>query len=125
MCRKTVKYIFLSILHWIGNFIDISILWIRKLWYVILLCISTPYIICNYDEIVDFQFFTQFNGKNLIFLVWIVLLIIPLFDSFEGFGISIKRYNQQRENKKLDALVENNEIPTQEELERQIIDDSK
>ena len=128
MCRnkqKSAKDTFLSILRWIGNAIDISILWIRKLWYVVLLCISTPYVICNFEEIVNFQFFDQFNGKNLIFIVWIVLLIIPLFDSFEGFGISIKRFYQRNENKKLDALAENKEIPTQEELERQLNDEHK
>lgn len=105
--------------------LDIAILWIRKLWYVILLCISTPYVVCNFEEIVDFQFFEKFNGKNLIFLVWIVLLIIPLFDSFEGFGISIKRFYQRNENKQLDALAENKEIPTIEELEKQLKDESK
>ena len=126
MCRnrkKSAKETFLSILRWIGNAIDVSILWIRKLWYVILLCISTPYVVCNFEEIVDFQFFEKFDGKNLIFLVWIVLLIIPLFDSFEGFGISIKRFYQRSENKQLDALAENKVVPTQEELERQLRDE--
>lgn len=61
----------------------------------------------------------------MIFLVWIVLLIIPLFDSFEGFGISIKRFNQRRENEQLDELVKNKELPTQEELERQLNDERK
>ena len=128
MCRKKQKSsnnTFLSILRWMGNMLDIAILWIRKLWYVILLCISTPYVVCNFEEIVDFQFFEKFNGKNLIFLVWIVLLIIPLFDSFEGFGISIKRFYQRNENKQLDALAENKEIPTIEELEKQLKDESK
>ena len=128
MCRKrkkSGKEVFLSIFNWIGNAIDFSILWIRKLWYLILVSISTPYVICNFEEIVKFQFFTEFNGKNLIFLVWIVLLIIPLFDSFEGFGISIKRYNQRIENKQLDALVDNNEVPSQTDLERQLEDESK
>lgn len=128
MCGKTHKLTkdsFPSVMRWIGNAIDVSILWIRKLWYVILLCISTPFVICNFEEIVDFQFFDQFNGKNLIFIVWIVLLIIPLFDSFEGFGISIKRFYQRNENKQLDALAENKEIPTQEELEKQLHDEHK
>ena len=92
---------------------------------MILLGISTPYIILNFEEIVQFQFFTEFNGKNLIFLVWIILLIIPLFDSFEGFGITIKRAQQYLENKQLDALVDNEEIPSQKELQKQLKDESK
>jgi hypothetical protein len=87
--------------------------------------ISTPYVIRNFEEIVEFQFFTEFNGKNLIFLVWVVLLIVPLFDSFEGFGISIKRFYQRSEDKQLNALAENNVIPSQAELERQLTDESK
>ncbi|MBO5816453.1 MAG: hypothetical protein J6R26_00690 [Paludibacteraceae bacterium] len=92
---------------------------------MILLGISTPYVILNFEEIVQFQFFTEFNGKNLIFLVWIILLIVPLFDSFEGFGITIKRTQQYLENKQLDALVENEEIPSQKELQKQLKDESK
>ncbi len=128
MCRIKLKFTkeeLLSILHCLGNFIDMTILWIRKLWYIILMSISTPYVIRNFEEIVEFQFFTEFNGKNLIFLVWVALLIVPLFESFEGFGISIKRFNQRNEDKQLNALAENNVIPSQTELERQLTDESK
>lgn len=127
MCRIKLKFTkeeFLPILHCIGYFIDMT-MWIRKLWYIILMSISTPYVIRNFEEIVEFQFFTEFNGKNLIFLVWVVLLIVPLFDSFEGFGISIKRFYQRNEDKQLNALAENNVIPSQTELERQLKDESK
>ena len=123
--RKPSKHIISSIFQWIGMCVDILTYWLRKLWYVILLGISTPYVICNFDEIVDFQFFSDFNGKNLIFLVWLVLLLIPLFDSFEGFGISIKRFRQRSENKQLNELLNNQQIPTQEELEKQLDDESK
>lgn len=115
----------LSFMQGASAIIDFIILWIRKLWYVILISTSTPYVIRNFDEIINFQFFTQFNGKNLIFVVWIILLIIPLFDSFEGFGISIKRYYQRNENKQLEALANNNEVLTQEELEKILTDDLK
>lgn len=128
MCKKRQKLtqeIFISIYNRIGNTIDFFILWVRKLWYLILMSISTPYVISNFEEIVEFQFFTEFNGRNLIFLVWIVLLIVPLFDSFEGFGISLKRYSQRIENKQLDALVDNKEIPSQTDLEKQLEDESK
>ena len=107
------------------NIFDIVIQWVRKVWYAILISASTIYVLSNFEEIVDFQFFEDFNGKNLIFLVWLVLLIIPLFDSFEGFGISIKRYNQQRENQQLDTFAENQKIPTQNDLEELFKDESK
>ena len=128
MCKRNNKSgnsTFLSFLQWINNAIDSIIQGVRKLWYVVLICASTIYVLSNFEEIVDFQFFENFNGKNLIFLVWLVLLIIPLFDSFEGFGISFKRYNQQKEAQQFDALVDNKKIPTQEELEKQVRDEAE
>ena len=34
---------------------------------------------------------------NLIFLFWLALLIFPMFESFEGFGISIKKRKFEKE----------------------------
>ena len=40
---------------------------------------------------------------NLIFLVWIALLVFPMFESFEGFGISIKKRKLDKEKESLMA----------------------
>lgn len=29
--------------------------------------------------------------KSLIFILWLVLLVLPLFESFEGFGVRVSR----------------------------------
>ena len=36
---------------------------------------------------------------SLIFLFWLALLLFPMFESFEGFGISIKKrkYDKEKE----------------------------
>lgn len=67
--------------------LDAELNWIKKVWYIILVGITSRYVLCNFSELVSFTFFEDFDGKNLIFLLWLVLLLIPLFDNFEGFGL--------------------------------------
>lgn len=40
---------------------------------------------------------------NLIFLFWLALLIFPMFESFEGFGISIKKRKLDKEKESVTA----------------------
>ncbi|HJF08648.1 MAG TPA: hypothetical protein K8U81_10780 [Phocaeicola coprocola] len=75
--------------------LDFELNWIKKIWYIILVIITSKYVLCNFSELVSFTFFEKFNGKNLIFLVWIVLLLLPLFDNFEGFGIRFSKHAQK------------------------------
>jgi hypothetical protein len=76
---------------------------IKRCWYVFLLLVSTIFILCNFKDVLNFTFFSEFDGKNLIFLLWLILLIIPLFDSFEGFGVKISRQEQVQAKKSKDV----------------------
>ena len=82
---------------------ELKLCWIRRIWYVIVLAGTSIYVLTNFSELVNFTFFNQFNGKNLIFILWLVLILIPLFDNFEGFGI---RFNTHK-------IIESNKIPSQ------------
>ena len=42
------------------------------------------------EQCMDLTFSTAFNGKNVIFIFWLGLLLLPLFEKFEIFGISLK-----------------------------------
>lgn len=75
----------------------------KKIWYLILLVTSTIYVCRHFDEVVTFTFFTKFNGLNLIFIVWLILLLLPFIDNFEGFGVKISKQKAEQE-KKLDEL---------------------
>lgn len=55
------------------------------------------YIYFNFEKCSNLTFTSKFNGFNVIFLFWLVLLILPLFENFEGFGVNIKL---RRQNKK-------------------------
>ena len=98
--------------------------WILRLWYLIVLMASTWYVISNFDSIRDFSFFDKFNGDNLIFILWLVMIILPLFDSLEGFGVSVKRRRNDELTEKIseqaDKAINAQNIPTIEELEGQL-----
>jgi len=47
----------------------------------------------------DLTFTADFNGYNVIFIFWLVLLVVPLFDKLEVSGISIKTRKQAQELK--------------------------
>ena len=76
----------LKIIEWLDIHVR-GIFWIRKLWYLVLLVLSTWYVLSNFEDIVCSYMLYLFNGNSLIFIVWIILLILPLFDYFEGFGV--------------------------------------
>lgn len=101
--------------------LDSELNWIKKIWYVLLVIITSKYVLFNFPELVSFTFFEEFNGKNLIFLVWIALLLLPLFDNFEGFGIRFNRHAQKiskSTNEKADEIINNHPNKNVEELKK-------
>lgn len=70
-------------------------------WYVLVLFTTSVYVMLNFSSCIDLHFTEEFNGKNLIFLFWLVLIIFPMFDGFEGFGISIKKRKQEKKENSL------------------------
>ena len=72
----------ISVIKWLWSHIIL-------IWYLVLLGLSTRFVIDNFTEITTFTFFEEFNGKNLIFVLWLLLLILPLVRRFEGFGVKV------------------------------------
>ena len=71
--------------------LDLELNWITKLWYIVLLVSSSIFVINDFPDIVTESILKQIDGRVLIFILWLVLLILPLFESFEGFGVRVKR----------------------------------
>jgi hypothetical protein len=71
--------------------------WIKKLWYIILLVLSTKYVITNFTTLTNQCFGCHFNGNSIIFILWIILLILPLIDSIEGYGFKFNKEKSDRE----------------------------
>lgn len=99
--------------------------WIKKAWYILLLILSTIYVSCNFDMLVTQNFICQFNGNSLIFILWIVLLFFPLFNSIEGYGFKFSKEREEQEKQTLkikilrDEILKENFAPEINELEKQ------
>lgn len=86
-------------------------------WYMLVFLATTIYVLTNFKVCIDLSFTEDFNGNNLIFLFWLVLIIFPMFDSFEGFGISIKKRKQEKAEDLFTKEYHNNLVDAQEKGE--------
>lgn len=98
--------------------------WIRKVWYVLLLVLSTVYVGCNFCQLVEQSIITQFDGNSLIFILWLVLLLIPLFNSIEGYGFKFSKELEEQEKQTIqlqllrDNIVNEDKIVSKEDIEK-------
>lgn len=60
----------------------------KKCWYIFLLVASSIYVWVYRNEICQLR---EFNAQNLVFILWFMLLIMPLFSEMEFFGVKFKR----------------------------------
>lgn len=88
-----------------GERMELELNWIRRIWYIILLIGTSLYVFNNFSELTNFTFFDQFNGKNLIFILWLILVLMPLFDNFEGFGVRFNTHKMNKSNESLSQLA--------------------
>ena len=105
-----------------------ELFWIKKVWYILLLILSSTYVYNNFDQLAEQCLICLFNGNSLIFILWIILLIIPLFDSIEGYGFKINKEHDEldKEIKDLGNRVQNQEnYANMEELRSQFEDITK
>lgn len=100
-----------------------ELFWIKKAWYILLLILSSIYVYNNFEQLTEQCFICLFNGNSLIFILWIILLIIPLFDSIEGYGLKINKEQEKQEEQTVkikvlrDKILNENSVPNVEELE--------
>lgn len=86
-------------------------------WYMLVFLATTIYVLANFKVCIDLSFTEDFNGNNLIFLFWLVLIIFPMFESFEEFGISIKKRKQEKAEDLFTKEYHNNLVDAQEKGE--------
>ena len=91
---------------------------IRLFVYLLITIASTIYVFCNWDRATSFTFFSEFNGVNLIFVVWIVLLLMPIITRFEGFGLNFTSLFHDLVQQKIAALGVKMETTIQKDFEQ-------
>lgn len=101
--------------------LEVEVNWIRKVWYVILVIGTSIYVLCHFKDLIHYSFLKHFDGKSLIFVIWLILLLLPLFESFEGFGVSINRQKEMHKqlSNNLDKAAQDviNNTPSEISLE--------
>ena len=106
--------------------VKLELYWIKKAWYILLLALSSIYVCCNFNTLVTQCFVCQFNGNSLIFILWLVLLFLPLFNSIEGYGFKFSKEREAQEEQTLrikglrDEILKENTTPEINELEEQL-----
>ena len=60
----------------------------KKCWYIVLLAASSGYVYYYRNEIYQLK---EINACNLIFLLWLLLLLLPLFSELELLGVKVKK----------------------------------
>ena len=89
-------------LHRIHDFLlnkerlESELYWMSKVWYLIMLLATTIYVICNYNDIAKVPLLQGIDIRILIFILWLILLVLPLFESFEGFGVRVSRNKMEQ-----------------------------
>lgn len=48
----------------------------------------------------------ELNARNLIFILWLILLLLPLFSEMEFLGVKIKK-EVQKETEEVKGLLQN------------------
>ena len=113
------------------NKVESELHWIRKGWYIILLIFSSMYVLKNFDTFVTQCFICKFDGNSLIFVLWLLLLIMPIINSIEGYGFKFNKEQAKQDEithkikiLKEDIIKQNNH-PDLAELENQLKDIQK
>lgn len=80
---KTMNNIARRVRKWI-------LIHIYNILYLALLSVLWGYIIINWEICISMQFFSRFDGNNILFLVGILLVILPFYE-LEGKGTRLRR----------------------------------
>lgn len=73
----------------------------KKGWYILLLAASSGYVLFYRNEIYQLS---EINARNLIFLLWLLLLIFPLISEMEFLGIKVKKEVEKSTEKVKESL---------------------
>lgn len=71
------------------------------IFHIVVFILLTIYVIINWNICVSMQFFSHFDGNNILFLVWILLILLIIYE-VEGKGIKLRKHKQERDQEEID-----------------------
>lgn len=100
----------------------IRFVWLRiyTVFYLILIGILTKYICEHWEACISMQFFSQFDGNNILFLVWIAAIMLFFYDIEIKESKFHRRSIEEAKNRVQDKGVELEIDQRVEEIERAI-----
>jgi hypothetical protein len=90
-------------------------------WYGFTFTLLTIYVLLNWCCVTEFVFFSKFNGTNLLFIVWLVLLILPSIGRFEGFGVKMRSPFESLEKKADELAAQSRRVVSTDDLENEFV----
>lgn len=75
----------------------------KKWWYILLTILSSLYVFFYRYEISQLSYL---NAQNLIFILWIILLVLPLFSEVEIGSVKLKREVERTRSEMKEAMNE-------------------
>lgn len=75
----------------------------KRWWYLLLLAVSSVYVYIYRFEITDI---TPLNAQSLIFILWLVLLALPLFSEIEIGSVKLKKEIEKTRSEMKDSIEE-------------------
>lgn len=69
--------------------------------HILVLAALSWYILSNWESCISMQFFSDFDGNNILFLAWIVLIFLLVYE-VEGKGIKVAKRKQEESQQNLD-----------------------
>ncbi len=77
------KYIwFLKLKYW-------CLISLKNIFWIIL----TIYVLSNWEKCISMQFFSNFNGNNILFIIWLLMAIFAIYDiEIKWIKIGYKKY---------------------------------
>ncbi len=80
-----------------------TIPWAKKGWFLLLLLLSSIYVFVYRYRIWQLD---ELNAAHIVFFLWLILLLSPLFSELEMFGIKLKREVEKVKTEVKDGMSE-------------------
>lgn len=90
---------------------------IRIILYLAILIASSTYVILHFSDCMQFEFFSDFDGQNTIFILCLALWVLPIFSKFEMFGFVFEIWRNNEIAKQANKASNPNDILSTDSLE--------
>lgn len=78
----------------------------HNIFYYIVEVSLTVYVLLNWEKCIKMQFFSHFDGNNILFIVWIIIIFLAIYD-VEAKGIKFQRHEAEQITQNFGSIEKN------------------